>query len=313
LTKESDLSLFQERWNDLIAQDMGEELMDLTPDELRGAMRGYLAKGVDVVKYGGTSHFIRPSLIGFSPAQQRAIVETAHENNIAVQTHATSLEGLRLAVEAGLDLIQHPELMARDLPDTLVRQIVKSGAYCGIRANYLTGEEWKRQLAARQAAQRRVAALPPATTSAERWRRFDAVGEGEEIQRRNAERLIRAGCPVTIATDVFLGDAPEFRRTPKPDTAEPGIGSILAIEGLVELGMTPGQAIVAATRNGAAAARRLDRFGTIGKGKAADLVLLDADPLSDIRNIRRVSAVWAQGRRAPIERLPEAPLFSPKP
>lgn len=313
LTKESDLSLFQERWNDLIAQDMGEEIMDLTPDELRTAMRGYLAKGVDVVKYGGTSHFIRPSLIGFSPEQQRAIVETAHAKNIAVQTHATSLEGLRLAVEAGLDLIQHPELMARDLPDALVRQIVKSGAYCGIRANYLTGAEWRGHISARQAAQQRIAALPPATTSAERWRRFDAIGEGEEIQRRNAERLIKAGCPVTIATDVFLGDAPEFRRTAKPDTAEPGIGSILAIEGLVELGMTPAQAIVAATRNGAAAARRLADFGTVERGKAADMVLLEADPSSDIRNIRRVAAIWAQGRLVPTERLPEAPLFSPNP
>lgn len=313
LAPESDLSLFQERWNDLIAQGMGEETMDMTPEELRQAMRGYLAKGVDVVKYGGTSHFIRPSLIGFSPAQQRVIVETAHEKNIAVQTHATSIEGLRLAIEAGLDLIQHPELMARDLPEPLIRQIVQSGTYCGIRANYLTGEEWNRHVAARQAAQQRIAKLPPATTSAERWRRFDAVGEGEEIQRRNAERLIKAGCPVTIATDVFLGDAPEFRRAPKPDTAEPGIGSILAIEGLVELGMTPTQAIVAATRNGAAAARRLDRFGTIEKGKAADLLLLSADPISDIRNIRRVAAVWAQGRRVPIDRLPEAPLFSPRP
>lgn len=276
-------------------------------------MAGCLAKGVDVVKYGGTSHFIRPSLIGFSPAQQRAIVEAAHERNIAVQTHATSVEGLRLAVEAGLDLIQHPELMARDLPEPLIQQIIKSGAYCGIRSNYLTGDAWKHHLVTRQAAQQRLATLPAATTSAERWRRFDAAGEGEEIQRRNAVRLIQAGCPVTIATDVFLGDAPEYRRTPKPDTAEPGLGSIIAIEGLVELGMTPAQAIVAATRNGAAAARRLDRFGTVEPGKSADLLLLDADPLSDIRNIRRVSAVWAKGQRAPIDRLPEAPLFSPRP
>ena len=56
----------------------------------------------------------------------------------------------------------------------------------------------------------------------------------------------------------------------------------MAIEGLVELGMTPSQAIVAATRNGAIAARGLNDFGTLEPGKLADLVILTADPLADI-------------------------------
>ncbi len=119
LTKDADLSLFQEKWDDLLAQGMGEELTDMTPDELRVAMNGYLDKGVDVVKYGGTSHFMRPSLIGFSPRQQAVIVAETHKRGKPVQTHATSSEGLRLAVEAGIDLIQHPEMMSRDLPDDL--------------------------------------------------------------------------------------------------------------------------------------------------------------------------------------------------
>ena len=64
----------------------------------------------------------------------------------------------------------------------------------------------------------------------------------------------------------------------------------MAIEGLVELGMTPSQAIVAATRNGAIASRRLADFGTIEPGKIADLVVLAADPLADIKQ-------HPQGRR----------------
>lgn len=79
LTKDSDLSLFEEKWDDLLAQGMGEDLSDMTPDELRTAMDGYLDKGVDVIKYGGTSHFMRPSLIGFSPRQQAVIVGEAHK------------------------------------------------------------------------------------------------------------------------------------------------------------------------------------------------------------------------------------------
>jgi imidazolonepropionase-like amidohydrolase len=313
LTKESDLSYFQEKWNDLLAQDMGEEIMDLTPDELRPALNRYLDKGVDVVKYGGTSHFMRPSLIGFSPEQQRVIVEETHKRGKAVQVHSTSPEGLRLSVEAGIDLIQHPELASRDLPDALIKLIIRKKTFCGMRSNLFTGEPRKRHLAQRAAAEAAQAKLPPPATGAERWRRIEALGETDDIQWRNARRLIAAGCPVTVATDSFLGDAPEFRRTPKTDDAEPGSGTIRAIEGLVELGMTPMQAIVAGTRNGAAAALRGKDLGTIETGKIADLVLLDADPLADIHNIEKVSAVIARGRVVDRARLPEHALFVVQP
>ncbi len=60
--------------------------------------------------------------------------------------------------------------------------------------------------------------------------------------------------------------------------------------------MTPGDALVSATRNGAAAAGLLDDLGTIAPGKRADLVILEADPLADIGNIRRVAGVIHGGR-----------------
>ena len=104
------------------------------------------------------------------------------------------------------------------------------------------------------------------------------------MRRKNAQKLIAAGAVVTIGTDNYWAAAPEFTRGGiKPDAQNHGIGSIIAIEGLVELGMTPAQAIVAATKNGAIASRGLQEFGTIEKGKLADLLVLDANPLSDIR------------------------------
>ncbi|WP_253201553.1 amidohydrolase family protein [Sphingomonas quercus] len=313
LTRDADLSLFQERWNDLLAQGMGEEIMDMTPDELRVAMDAYLDKGVDFIKYGGTSHFMRPSLIGFSPRQQAVIVGEAHKRGKRVETHATSSEGLRLAVEAGIDLIQHPELMSRDLPDDLIRLIVDKGTLCGIRANYITGAYRQRHISQRAEAQARIDRMPPALTSAEKWRRLDMLADNEDVQRRNAERLIRAGCRVTPATDSYYGDAPEFRRAHKTDEAEPGIGTIRAIEGLVELGMTPMQAIVSATRNGGIAAGMGEDLGTVEPGKIADLVLVSANPLADIRNIEKVEAVIARGKPVDLGRLPEHPLFYGKP
>lgn len=309
LSKESDLSLFQEKWNDLVAQGVGEELVDMTPDELRVAIRAYLDKGVDFVKYGGTSHNARPSLIGFSPRQQAVIVEETHKRGRLVDTHATTPEGLRLAVEAGTDVIQHPELNSRDLPDDLIALIVKQHALCAMRSNMVTGDLRKAQVTRRAAALARLASAPAPQTTAEQRRRAAETGEDEEIQRRNAERLIRAGCDVTIATDNYLGDAPEFRRTTKPPEQEPGEGSLRAIEGLVELGMTPMQAIVAATRNGARAAGMAKDLGTIEHGKIADMILLDRDPLADIHAIRALDTVIAGGRVIDVAALPDHSIF----
>ena len=56
------------------------------------------------------------------------------------------------------------------------------------------------------------------------------------MRRANAQKLIRAGCRVTPGTDSYWAAAPEFTRTPKPPEQDHGIGTIMAIEGLVELG-----------------------------------------------------------------------------
>ena len=71
-------------------------------------------------------------------------------------------------------------------------------------------------------------------------------------------------------------------------------------------GFTPLQALQAATRNAAEAAGKLDQVGTIEKGKRASLVLLDADPLNDISNTRRIAAVIVRGHlleRRTLDRL----------
>ena len=89
----------------------------------------------------------------------------------------------------------------------------------------------------------------------------------------------------------------------------PGTATLSAIEGLVELGMTPAQAIVSATKNGARASQGLKDFGTIESGKYADILLLDADPITDIHNIRKLSLVIKEGRVVDRDRLPEKPIW----
>lgn len=131
------------------------------------------------------------------------------------------------------------------------------------------------------------------------------------IRRTNAEKLIRGGCITTPSTDTYLSGAPEFSRTPRRDPHYmPGTATLTAIEGLVELGMTPSQAIVAATKNGAIASQGLKDYGTLEAGKLADILLLDADPLADIKNIRKLSMVMRNGLVIDRDRLPERPVWN---
>src|SRR5438046_10647318 len=110
--------------NDAITQGGGENLMDMSPAELRIAINAYLDKGPDFLKYGGTSHFSEPTFIGFSPEAQKVIVDAGHARNLFVETHSTTIEGLRVSIAAGIDGIQHPEVLdGRELPADLVAAI----------------------------------------------------------------------------------------------------------------------------------------------------------------------------------------------
>ena len=97
-------------------------------------------------------------------------------------------------------------------------------------------------------------------------------------------KLYRAGVPLLVGTD-----------SPEPNVP-PGFSLHQELEMLVESGLTPAAALQAATRNNAAALRMGERLGAISPGKLADLVLLTANPLDDIRHTRRIELVVRDGR-----------------
>jgi hypothetical protein len=309
---------FDERMMDFITQGSGEELLTMSLDELRVAINKYLDKGPDFIKYGGTSH--TNSLITFSPRQQEALVEEVHKRGLIAEVHSTNPEPLRISVEAGIDLIQHPEVHDVEMPDDLVKLIVERNVICSILSNGIAGKPWQDYAKRRQRADSAKAdsardnTLKVDEREKTGWELRQAARDGMGMRRINAEKLIRGGCLTTPSTDTYLRGAPEFQRTPRDDLHYmPGSATLAAIEGLVELGMTPQQAIVAATKNGAIASQRLEEFGTLETGKLADILLLDADPTADIANIHKLHMVMKDGRVIDHRALPEKPLWTTEP
>jgi imidazolonepropionase-like amidohydrolase len=309
-------TFFDEQMMDFIAQGSGEELLEMSPEELRVAIDKYLDKGPDFVKYGGTSH--TNSLITFSPRQQEALVDQVHKRGKFAEVHSTNPEPLRLSVLAGIDLIQHPEVHSMPMPDELVKLIVDRKVICSVLSNSITGKPWKDYLKA----QTRTDSARADSVKNDTLKMLQRTKTGWElrreretkrlaIRRANAEKLIKGGCITTPSTDTYLSGAPEFSRTPRVDLhMMPGTATLAAIEGLVELGMTPAQAIVAATKNGAIASQALKDYGTVEAGKYADLLLLDADPLANIANIRKLSLVMKEGSVIDRDKLPEKPIWA---
>jgi imidazolonepropionase-like amidohydrolase len=103
------------------------------------------------------------------------------------------------------------------------------------------------------------------------------------IDADNVRRVHAAGIPVAVGTDAG-----------NPLTLH-GPSIYLEMEALQRAGLSTMEVILAATRNGALAMNRLDDFGTIEAGKVADLLILEADPLTDIRNMRRLATVVRAG------------------
>ena len=227
LIREDGLSLWEEQINDAVTEGSGEELMEMYPEELRVAINKYLDKGPDFIKYGGTSHWA-PTFIGFSPAAQKVIVEETHKRGLVAEIHSTSPEGLRMSIEAGVDLVQHPAVLAgREISDELVREFRDRGIICSMLINRWTGQGWQEHLAAKKATEARLArekeeAAEPGLkrpikrkkTTAELRLEKALLGHNTEMSRLNAKKLIDGGCLTTVGTDNAPVAAAEFSRTP---------------------------------------------------------------------------------------------------
>jgi imidazolonepropionase-like amidohydrolase len=115
------------RINAHFEQGLGPDLCWRTPDGVRRAVGDYIERsGVDFVKYASSGHGQFRHLIALSQPAQEAIVDEAHRAGRTVQAHTTTVESLRMAVEAGVDLVQHPDATGLEpIPDETLAAMVE--------------------------------------------------------------------------------------------------------------------------------------------------------------------------------------------
>jgi imidazolonepropionase-like amidohydrolase len=239
-----------------------------SPAEGRKAVQELAAKKVDIVKIwvddrNGQFKKLTPELYG-------AVIEEAHKNKLRVTAHLFTLEDAKGLMRAGIDAFAHG-VRDRDVDEEFLAMVRKRPDFVlapnmpdrGVKVDM----SWLR------------ASLPAAELQkleAGNTDRPDAQAAWG-IQARNLAAMNKAGVKIALGTD---GNTPW---APHVEMAD-----------MVASGMTPAQVIVAATRNGAEFLRMTDS-GTIAQGKSADFIVLDANPLDDITNTRRISAVYLRG------------------
>lgn len=221
------------------------------PDEVRKAVREQIKAGADCVKLMATGGVMTP---GVEPGAQqlteeelRAGVEEAHKAGKRTASHAQGSEGIKAAVLAGIDSIEHGFFLTDEIV-ALMRE--RGTAYS---ATLVAG--------------RGIAEAPPNTVP--EWARAKAQ-RVMAAHARSFRLACEGGVPIVLGTDAG---------TPFNLHGENARELVLMVEG----GLQPVAALLAATRNGATLLGRLSDIGTIEPGKLADLVLCEGDVAQDVR------------------------------
>ena len=253
--------------------------------EARKAVQELAAKKVDFVKIWVDDRDGKYKKL--TPELYSAVIDEAHKNGLRVTAHIFTLEDAKGLLRAGLDAFAH-SVRDRDIDDEGLA-LFKQHANLVVAPNLpdrgvATDMSWL----AESLPADEVKKLQEAATD-----RADAQ-KAYGIQARNLAKIHAAGIRIVLGTD---GGVPWSHH--------------VEMEDMVAAGMTPSDVIVASTKN-AAEFLRMNDAGTVAAGKRADFIVLDANPLDDIKNTRKISEVYLRG--AAVDRAAiKARMMKPSP
>jgi len=247
---------------------LGQTLADTVdgPDECRLGVRRRLREGADCIKILTTgavhSEHNPPTQVGFTQEETDALVDEAHRLGLKIAAHAHGTAGIRTAIKAGVDTIEHGSY----LDEECIELMLERGTYLVptfsvTRCNLDPGPD----------------GLPDSEYGLRQGR------EIQDIHRQSFVRAYQAGVKIAAGTD-FIGVPP----------MKHGLNA-MELECLVEAGMSPMEAIVAGTRTAADAIGLGEKAGTVAPGKWADIVAVEGNPLERIGLLREVGFVMKAG------------------
>lgn len=229
------------------------------------AARKQLKNGTDLLKVIATGGVMTPGVdvnaYQSEIEEMAAVVHEAHKVNKRVAVHAHGTQGIKNAVKAGVDSIEHCTLLDEEGKD----MIIEKGIFVvpTLSAVY-------------NITQVNPHAVPPES--------LEKALEVEQAHYRSVKMLYESGAKIAMGTDAG---------TP---FNEHGKSALLELELLVKAGISPAEVLTIATKNSSELLKIDKDYGTLEPGKFADFIILNADPTENISNIRKISQVFKHGK-----------------
>ena len=227
----------------------------------------------------------------------RAVIDEAHARQLKVAVHIYSLADAKAILAGGADFIAHS---VRDVPvDAALVAALKARDVCysptftreistfiyDATPSWVDDPFFVKGVTPDIVMQLKDPKRQEQIRNSAGWKAGQQYKAGLEVAKRNLKTLVDQGVRIAFGTD--SGPPARFQ----------GFFEHLELEMMVEAGLTPMQALLSATGDAARCHQRAGQFGTLAAGAAADVLILGANPLDDIRNTRSIEQVWINGRK----------------
>jgi len=268
----------------------GPVLAPKTIDEARKLVADNQAMKVDIIKIRvddnlGTTPKMAPEIY-------KAVIDEAHKRGMRVAVHLFYLADAKGVLDAGADFIAH-SVRDTDVDEPFIQMLKRRDVcYCPTLMRevstfvYESTPPWfSDPFFTKHADMKAVELLkqPQRQEQMKNSRQAKAYRAGLEVANRNLKKLADSGVKIAMGTDT--GPPARFQ----------GYFELMELEMMAKAGLTPKQVLASATRDAARCMKLDAQVGTLEANKWADFVVLDADPLADISNVRKISAVYIAG------------------